>query len=65
MIAIHNMHQMHSNFHVFKFRVNLISYTRLFMKLNLFKILLYVTFITTKIFRSAYYCTHLHKTLTT
>ena len=31
--------QTHSNFHIFKFHVYLISYTRLFTKLNLFKIL--------------------------
>ena len=31
---------MHCNFHIFKFRVYLISYTRLFTKLNLFEILL-------------------------
>ena len=30
----------------------LISYTRLFMKLNLFKILFYITFITTNVSRS-------------
>ena len=32
--------QMHSNIRIFKFRVYLISYARLFMKLNLFEILL-------------------------
>ena len=42
----------HSNFHIYKFHVLLISYTRLFMKLNPFKILFYVTFITTKVSRS-------------
>ena len=53
MTAIHNMHQtkrrMHSNFCTFKFHIYLISYTKLFTKLNLFEILLYVTFITMKI----------------
>ena len=47
------MRQMHSNFHtVLKFRVYLISYTRLFTKLNLFDILFYGTFIAIKISRS-------------
>lgn len=44
---------MHSNFCTFKFRVNLISYTRLFTKLNFLEILFYGTFFTTKISRSA------------
>ena len=39
-------------FCIFKFCVYLLSYIRLFMKLNLFKILLYVTFITMKVSRS-------------
>ena len=55
MIAIHNTHQTHSNFHIFKFCVLLILYTRLFTKLNLFEILFYVTFITTKVSRSTVY----------
>ena len=42
-----HMHQMHSYFHTF--RIYLILYTRLFTKLNLFDILFYGTFITTKI----------------
>ena len=43
---------MHNNFLIFKFHVYLILYTRLFMKLNLFEILLYGTFITAEISRS-------------
>ena len=58
--TIHNTlqtkHQTHSNFCTFKFRVCLILYTRLFMKLNLFKILLYVTFLTMKIPDLRYVC---------
>ena len=50
--TIHNMRQMHNNFCIFKFCVYLISYIRLFMKLNLFEVLLYVTFITMKVSRS-------------
>ena len=48
-------HWMHGNFRIFKFCVYLISYTRLFTKLNLYKILLYVTFFTVKISRSTVY----------
>ena len=46
MTAIHNTHktkrQMHSNIRIFKFRVYLISYARLFTKLSLFEILLHL-----------------------
>ena len=59
MITIHNTrqtkHQTHSIFRIFKFRVLFISYTRLFMKLNLFEILLYITFLTTKFSRLTAY----------
>ena len=55
MITIHNTHQTkhqtHSIFRTFKFCVLFISYTRLFTKLNLFEILLYITFLTTKFSR--------------
>ena len=50
--AFHNMHQVHSNFHVFIFCVLFYSYTRL---INL-KILLYVTFLTIKFSRSMIHC---------
>ena len=50
---MHEMkHQTHSNFCIFKYVFYLILYTRLLMKLNLFKIILYGTYITTKISRS-------------
>ena len=39
-------HSQHVSFHVNKFRVYLILYTRLLKKLNLFEILLYGAFIT-------------------
>ena len=42
--------------HIFKFHVYLISYTRLFAKLNLSEILLHGTFNTIKISRSMIYC---------
>ena len=44
-------HQTHSNFRLFKFHVYLILYTRLLTKLNLFKILLYITLISMKVSR--------------
>ena len=44
--------QLVGNFRIFQFCVYLISYTRLFTKLHLFKILLYNTFITIQISRS-------------
>ena len=55
MTAIPNMGQTHSNFPILNSVSYLILYTRLFMKLNLFKILLHVTFITTKVSRSTVY----------
>ena len=52
-IAIHNMRQTHSIISVYLNSVYyLISYTRLFTKLNLLEILLYVTFLTKKFSRS-------------
>ena len=52
MTAIHNTHQTkyqtRSDLCIFKFCVYLILYTRLFKELNLFEILCYVKFITTK-----------------
>ena len=70
MIAIHNMSQPSVKYTVISVYLNsvcyLISFTRLFMKLNLFEILLYITFIKMKVSGSTVLllhtdvCTHIY-----